>query len=969
VAKNAVLIKLLSEFDGKDLARAQREIATMQKKTQTFSQKFQTMGRNIQKFGDGVARTGGSLTKGLTLPIVGLGAVALKTAGDFEKSMNKVRAVSGATGEDFEHLETMAKELGRTTAFTAGEAADGMSFLAMAGFKVNDILGSMPGVLDLAAAGQMDLAEAADISSNILTGFGRTADQMDETVDILTKTFTSSNTSLSQLGEGMKFVAPIAASAGMSFTDTAAAMGLLGDAGIQGSMAGTTLRNIISRLLSPSSKAEKTMQKLGLATEDGGSAFLDAEGNLKSFADITEMLAGSGAKTADIMQIFGARAGPGMSALISQGSDKLANLTQMLEESGGTAAFVADTQLEGLNGSLTKLRSAFEGLMIALADSGLLDKAADLVTQLTAVVGKLTQGFQSLDPDLQKVILKVAGIAAAIGPVLLVVGKLIAMIGGLIAVFNPVTLKIAAVVAIAAVLAAGFMHLWNSSETLRNTVMQVFEEIKATVSQAIEAVQQALHDNRDAIETVKTAIQAFAQVIADKVVPVIVKFYAFYLSNVIKVLGFLAVKFIEGMANFVKGVSVLVEVGQRFVEFARTIKDNIEKGIDVIAAVPDQIKDLFKAAPKLLVQAGKDIVRGLMDGAGSLLPKLGQFFLDELPSFMVEPFKRALGIESPSKLFAGFGKDIISGLQGALEAGGPEIAQAMRDSVVEAIKSRGAELKEALDEQKQIFSSFAHDVSQTIMGGISFADALPQVDEDGNRVGMSFIDGLNAQAERAVEFANKIQFLLANKLSREALQQVLSRGTEAGIAIADELIAGGAGTIETTNELVRTTQKAADDVGLLAADNFHSAGVESALQTYTGFRDNFGKGGPARKALMGLMDNIAAAAARDVNINVNITRRINEIISRFTQNTMAAGAEGAIVRRPTFALIGEAGPEAVVPLNRTRGNAPLPSMSGGNVNINVNAGIGTDGRAVGRQIVEALKQYERQNGPLPVRVA
>lgn len=742
MAKPAVLISLLSEFDGKDLAKAQREIAKMQKQTATFTQKFQAMGKKIQSVGASVSKAGMGLTKGVTLPIVGIGTAAIVAAGEFEQSMNKVRAISGATGDDFDALRAQAAELGRTTSFTAGQAADGMSFLAMAGFKTTDILEAMPGVLDLAAAGQMDLATAADISSNILTGFGRTADQMSSTVDVLAKTFTSSNTDLLQLGDAMKYVAPIANSAGMNFEETAAAVGLLGNAGIQGSMAGTTLRNVISKLLDPSKKAFNTMDDLGLVTEEGALAFVDAEGNLKSFTEIIDLLAKSGASTADIMAIFGARAGPGMAALIDQGAGALADLTADLEGAGGTADQIAKTQLEGLNGQITKMKSAFEGLMITLADSGLLAKATDLIEQLTGFISRLSEGFRMLSPETQNMILKIAGIAAAIGPVLLVVGKLISVVGGLIAVFNPVTLKIALVVAIVAALAAGFMYLWNRSEELRDAVQQAFERIKAAVVQAIDEVKRVLDENRDAINAMRDAFITAAQFIVDKVVPVIVEFYSIYLTKLIEVIAFVVTALIRLISFWVRVIGKIHEVGEAIGEFAAVA---VEKITGFVTGVQTAFTEAFTAV-----------------------------------------------------------RDFITG----------------------------------------VFDAVADSIETTMKSAINFV-----------------ISGIN----RVINAWNGLRF-----------------------------------------EVPQFT-----------------IGIGSASQTFGPFS-----------------------------------------LGTFNLDNVVPLAEGGIVSQPTLALIGEAGPEAVVPLSR--GGS---SMRSTNITINVNAGMGTDGRAVGRQIVEALKQYERQNGPIPVKVA
>ena len=194
----------------------------------------------------------------------GLAVAAIKMGSDFEAGMSRVQALSGATGAEFEALRKTALELGRTTVFSASQAAEGMQYLAMAGFKTNEIIAAMPGVLNAAAAGQVDLATAADITSNVLSGFGLKAEEAARVADVLTKAFTSSNTTMESLGETMKYAAPVAAAAGFALEEVAAAAGMLGDAGIQGSQAGTTLRAIMLRLINPPKQAAEALDALGI---------------------------------------------------------------------------------------------------------------------------------------------------------------------------------------------------------------------------------------------------------------------------------------------------------------------------------------------------------------------------------------------------------------------------------------------------------------------------------------------------------------------------------------------------------------------------------------------------------------------------------------------------------------------------------------------------------------------------------
>lgn len=326
------------------------------------------------------------------------GAAAIKAVGkyaEFEQAIANTGAVSNASAQQLANLSDSAKEMGRTTKFTAKESADAMSFLAMAGFKVEETIGALPGVLQLAAAGNMDLASTADIASNILTGYGKGVEELGQVNDVLVGTLTKTNTNLTQLGDAMKYAAPVAKSAGVQFETAAAAIGLMGNAGIQGSMAGTSLRGAISKLLLPTDKAAEAMQNLGMNA-------LDSSGKLLPFEEIVRQLEETGASTADMMQIFGLRAGPAMAALVSQGSDALIELTKELENSGGLAGEIADKQLDTLQGSMTLLKSAVDGAFIALGEglAPAIRKFADFLTQ--SVVPAVTEFMEWVGPKLSE---------------------------------------------------------------------------------------------------------------------------------------------------------------------------------------------------------------------------------------------------------------------------------------------------------------------------------------------------------------------------------------------------------------------------------------------------------------------------------------------------------------------------------------------------------------------------------------
>lgn len=344
--------------------------------------------------------------------LIGAGASALAMAAplrvglEFEASMSKVRAVSGATGADFENLKAQARELGATTVWSAKEAADSMTFLSMAGFKTNEIMASMPGMLSLASAGAMDLASTADIASNILSGFGFEAKKMDYVADVMAKTFTNSNTSIASLGESMKYCAPVAAQAGQSFEDLAAMIGKLGDAGMQGSMAGTGLSAIIGRLSAPPKSAATAMAQLGLKISD-------ATGKMRPLPAVFKEI---GEKTANMSEeqkidyakaLFGANHfAKGLVLMEASVKGTLQDLSANIYESG-YATKVAQDQTNNLSGDLKALNSASEEVAITIFDT--VNPGLRKLTKFTTEVVQTTGAWIKENPRLTQGLFLIGG--------------------------------------------------------------------------------------------------------------------------------------------------------------------------------------------------------------------------------------------------------------------------------------------------------------------------------------------------------------------------------------------------------------------------------------------------------------------------------------------------------------------------------------------------------------------------------
>lgn len=396
---------------------------------------------------------GSSLSGLAQKAVMGLGAAmagaiggAVAVGSKFEAAMSKVQAISGASAEDLAKLEAQAKQLGKTTQFSATQAADAMSFLAMAGWKTNDIMAGMPGLLDLSAASGADLARTADIISNVMTGMGLEADQASHVADVFAYAMSNSNVTVEQLGESMKYAAPVAKAFGASLEDTTALVSMMGDAGIQASQAGTALRAGFLRLAGPPKAAAKAMAEMGgnaqqafteaqesqQALMDMGLKVTDAAGNMKPMSQILTELR---AKTADYSQaekmaalqaIFGTTAVTGWMAVLDASPEKFDALMNSMKNADGTSRQMAITMTNNLKGQMTIFGSVLESIGIGIYDKlkGPLTDAMKAVNETLSNIsdsienGNLSASFESIGTALAGMVTGIANTLPVVLPMI-----------------------------------------------------------------------------------------------------------------------------------------------------------------------------------------------------------------------------------------------------------------------------------------------------------------------------------------------------------------------------------------------------------------------------------------------------------------------------------------------------------------------------------------------------------------------
>ena len=493
----------------------------------------------METVGNSIAGAGKKLMP-VTLAIGGVGTAAVKTAADFDTAMSQVAAVSGATGEDFDKLRAKAREMGSKTKFSASEAAEAMNYMAMAGWKTEDMLDGIDGIMNLAAASGEDLATTSDIVTDALTAFGLSAKDSGHFADILAAASSNANTNVSMMGETFKYCAPIAGAMGYSAEDTAQAIGLMANSGIKGSQAGTALRTIMTKL-------QGELKLSGAAFGDMTIQTANADGSMRDLNDILadcrvafgQMTESEKAQAAETL--VGKNAMSGFLALMNAAPADIAKLEGAIDNCNGTSEEMAEIMQDNLSGQLTILKSQLEELAISFGDL-LMPAIRNIVSRIQAFVDKLN----GMDDSQRKVIIRIALLVAAIAPLLVIIGTTISKIGvamqgfvklagavgkmktamsagtGIMgklgAALGGISAPVLAVVAVIAVLVAAFVHLWKTNDKFREAILGTWQRIKETVSNFVEGIRERLSalgiDFGDIVETTKKIWNGFCALLA-----------------------------------------------------------------------------------------------------------------------------------------------------------------------------------------------------------------------------------------------------------------------------------------------------------------------------------------------------------------------------------------------------------------------------------------------------------------------
>ena len=497
-----------SQYDAlqREIIETERNLRDLERQADRSAvalQKIAAMGEKLKTVGSAIEGVGQKLMP-VTAAVGGIATAAVKVASDFDSAMSQVAAVSGAAGKELDALRDKAREMGSRTKFSASEAAEAMNYMAMAGWKTGDMLEGIEGIMNLAAASGEDLATTSDIVTDALTALGLSAADSGHFADILAAASSNANTNVSMMGETFKYCAPVAGALGFTAEDTAEAIGLMANAGIKSSQAGTAMRTMLTSLTGEVTFVGDAFGELTVQT-------VNADGSMRSLGDILGDCRAAFAqmseaeRAANAEALVGKNAMSGFLAVMNAAPGDIEKLNNAINNCDGTAERMAETMQDNLAGQLTILKSQLEELAISIGEI-----LMPSIRQIVGWIQGLVDWLNGLDEGTKKVIVTVALLAAALGPVLIVVGKVVGAVGTILTVVPKIAGAVSGVVgfvsgtvvpALSAVVAAiGWVPiaiaavigvvvlLYNKCEWFRDAVNAVWAQVRDFFVSAWEVI-------------------------------------------------------------------------------------------------------------------------------------------------------------------------------------------------------------------------------------------------------------------------------------------------------------------------------------------------------------------------------------------------------------------------------------------------------------------------------------------------
>lgn len=600
----------------REIIETERSLNDLKNTAGSSSAALEEISQKTRAFGEKTTEAGKKLLP-VSAAIGGLGAAAVKTASDFDASMSNVQAISGATAEDMEILREKAREMGEKTKFSATEAGDAMSYMAMAGWKTGDMLGGIEGIMNLAAASGEDLATTSDIVTDALTAFGMTAEESGNLADIMAAASSNANTNVSLLGESFKYVAPLFGAMNYSAEDAATALGLMANAGIKGSQAGTSLKTAIANMVSPTDSMAAVMDKYELS-------LTNTDGTMKSFSEVMEMLRGKMGGLSETEQaaaastLFGKEAMAGMLSIINAAPADYEKLTNAVDNADGSAKNMADTMNDNLAGQITILKSQLQELAISIGET-----LMPYIKKAVEVIQKIVDKFNGMSDAQKKLIVVIGIIIAALGPLLIIIGKVslgisavtgafskLSGIGGVVTKFGGIVKTVLSgignavkmlfglimahpIIAVITVIVGALILLYTKCEWFRDGV-------NAIIAAVVDFFKNFGKNAKEVFDLFVTTISG--------AVNKVIEFFKNLWTDIKNIWGSIK-DFVVNTANGLKESAV-----NAFKGLVTGIKNAVSK---ITGAVKNGFKgaiDFITSLPRKAIEWGKDFIKGLADG-------------------------------------------------------------------------------------------------------------------------------------------------------------------------------------------------------------------------------------------------------------------------------------------------------------------------------------------------------------------
>jgi phage tail tape measure protein, TP901 family len=751
------------------------------------------------QIGSALTGMGKVLSTAVTLPLLGIAATSIKVGNEFQAQMSRVQAIAGATGGELDKMKRQAIELGAKTAFSAKEAAQGMENLASAGFQVNEIMDAMPGVLDLAAVSGGDVAASSEAMASSLRAFGLEAGQAGHVADVFARAAADTNAETVDMAEAMKYVAPVAHSMGLSLEETAASIGIMADAGIKGSQAGTTLRGALSRIAKPTKAMVKSMDQLGVSFYDANGKMIPLREQIAQLKTATAGLTQE-ERNRHLVTLYGQNSLSGMLALLDAGPEKLDKMTNALINSDGAAREMAETMQDNLASKIEQMGGAFESAAIVIQQ--ILEPA---LTKVVGGITKLIEAFLNMSPVGQKMVVIFAGMVAALGPLLLIAGTVMTtMVKLRIAMqflgpaFMGTMGTIALVVAAFYALVAVFMIAYTKSEKFRNFIDNLAPAIKKGLGIAVEWAAEKLKVLWEWLQKAAEKVKEFGSAISSKVANTLQQFginlgqagssIGSFISSGLERLG--------GAFGKVGGVmsiaaSVLTKVGLAFfgitgplglvislvVSFLTAWARTGELNADGITQVFDNLSTTIQGAADainqylpIFVQKGTEILVKLIEGIANAIPGVVSVISQVIESLVqtistVLPTILAAGVQILTALINGIAQALPTIIQAAIQ-----IIMALFNGLIQALPT---------------IISAAIQIIQALIQGL--VEALPAIIEAALQIITGLVQGLIQALPMILEAALQIIMGLVNALI-ENIGPILEAGVQILMALIQGLI-------------------------------------------------------------------------------------------------------------------------------------------------------------------------------------